>query len=114
MKSVAVMASLAFFASLAGGCSASDDEVEANPGSDSPDGGEPARLSGAFSNLCATCHGPEGRGKDKNPAIPGARDEQGYIARVRSGGGQMPAFDTSLISDAELKADYAWLTTKRN
>ncbi|AKU97926.1 hypothetical protein AKJ09_04590 [Labilithrix luteola] len=113
MKLAQWISSLAIFASLTSACSSSDDVGQPKSGNSAPDGGNTAHLSGAFTNLCATCHGDEGRGKDKNPAIPGTRDEQGYIARVRSGGGPMPAFDSSLISDAELEADYAWLTTKR-
>lgn len=113
MKLAPWISSLAIVASLTSACSSSDDVGQPESGSGAPDGGNAAHLSGAFINLCATCHGDEGRGKDTAPAIPGARDEQGYIARVRSGGGPMPAFDSSLITDAELKADYAWLTTKR-
>ena len=70
-------------------------------------------LSEAFETTCAVCHGPEGKGQKEYPAIPGSKDDSAYIAIVRSGRGDMPASDASRISDAELKADYAWLTTQR-
>ena len=70
-------------------------------------------LSTAFKDVCAVCHGEEGRGKGQYPAIPGTKDESAFIAIVRAGRGDMPATDTARISDAELKADYLWLTTKR-
>ena len=70
-------------------------------------------LSTGFKEVCATCHGEEGRGKGRYPSIPGNKDESAFIAIVRSGRGDMPATDASRISDAELRSDYAWLTTKR-
>jgi mono/diheme cytochrome c family protein len=70
-------------------------------------------LSTSFQNTCARCHGEEGKGKDTYPPIPGTRDEAAFITIVRSGLGEMPASDASQFSDADLKADYLWLTTKR-
>lgn len=70
-------------------------------------------LSTSFKDVCSVCHGEEGRGKGQYPSIPGTKDESAFIAIVRSGRGDMPASDASRISDAELKADYLWLTTKR-
>jgi len=75
-------------------------------------GGSTARLSAAFANLCATCHGAEGRGRASYPSLPGALDEAGYIARVRDGSDGMQAFDATLITDEELRSDYAWLTAR--
>ena len=70
-------------------------------------------LSTAFKDVCAVCHGDEGQGKGEYPPIPGTKDESAFIAIVRAGRGDMPAIDATRISDAELKADYLWLTTKR-
>lgn len=70
-------------------------------------------LSAAFGSNCARCHGAQGLGQGVYPKIPGNKDEATFIAFVRVGKGDMPAFDASKISDADLKADYAWMTTKR-
>lgn len=70
-------------------------------------------LSTGFQDVCAVCHGDEGRGKGQYPAIPGDKDESAFIAIVRAGRGDMPATDATRISDEELKSDYLWLTTKR-
>ncbi|MBX3192306.1 MAG: cytochrome c [Labilithrix sp.] len=68
-------------------------------------------LSAAYVAQCARCHGERGEGTTITfPRLPGrARDEGSFIARVRGGGGPMPAFDESLISDADLKSDFAVL-----
>jgi mono/diheme cytochrome c family protein len=97
------VASMTLFA-----CSAEDDE-NPNP----PSGETSSGLSTSFQSICATCHGPEGKGQAQYPAIPGSKDEAAFIAIVRSGKGDMPANDTSRISETDLKADYLWLTTKR-
>ncbi len=70
-------------------------------------------LSKSFASNCARCHGDEGRGMGIYPQIPGTRDEAAFISIVRSGKGDMPATDASQFPDDTLKADYAWLTTKR-
>jgi len=74
-------------------------------------------LSASFINQCARCHGETGQGQvvsgNNYPVIPGGKDESSFIAIVRAGRGDMPAFDASQITDADLKADYLWLTTKR-
>jgi len=95
-------------ASLAG-CSSSDDGNGSSSGTQQGTSG----LSAAFANNCARCHGPRGEGQGTFPRIPGSRDVDGFIALVRAGKGNMPAFDATKISDADLRADYAWLTTRR-
>jgi mono/diheme cytochrome c family protein len=73
-----------------------------------PDGGP--GLSAAFSRQCSRCHGEKGQGTHLSfPRLPGALDEAQFIATVRAGRNDMPAFDPSLISDADLKADYGVL-----
>lgn len=89
-----------------------DEDPNPNPPRDQTSQ-ETQGLSTAFKDVCAVCHGDEGRGKGQYPAIPGTRDESAFIAIVRSGRGDMPATDESRISEADLKADYLWLTTKR-
>jgi mono/diheme cytochrome c family protein len=99
-------------ASLATGCS-SDDEA-AKPGSSSGSSGQSSSgLSLAFASRCARCHGTTATGQGIYPALPGKLTADAYKAVVRSGRQEMPSFDASQISDADLAADYAWMTTKR-
>lgn len=70
-------------------------------------------LSTSYARSCARCHGDRGEGSGRYPSIPGAKDESAFVALVRAGRDEMPAFSPSDISDADLKADYLWLTTKR-
>ena len=84
--------------------------------SDAPGTTPPAGLSTAYSSNCSRCHGPKGEGAGQFPKIPGTKtDEASYIAAVRGGSAdrRMPAFSASQISDADLKADFVFLTTKR-
>ena len=100
-----------FFAAMIAACS---DDVDPNPNASSGATQTKAdTLSSSFATTCTSCHGDTGLGKAEYPKIPGTRDEASFIAIVRSGKGDMPAFAESRISDAELKADYLWLTTKR-
>lgn len=69
-------------------------------------------LSKAFKNNCASCHGEEGEGSNGVPSLPGKLSQSQFIATVRSGTNEgMPSFKTSVISDADLKSDYAVLKT---
>lgn len=97
---------------LSVGCG-SDDGSTSSSSSSSGTGQSSSGLSAAFGSNCARCHGPKGEGQGIYPRIPGTKDEPTFIAFVRTGKGEMPAFDSSTISDADLKADYAWMTTKR-
>jgi mono/diheme cytochrome c family protein len=69
-------------------------------------------LSAAYSNHCERCHGPSGDGTSAYPRLPGGKDEPAFLAFVRAGKGDMPPFDASQISDADLKADYAILKAR--
>ncbi|MBX3215773.1 MAG: cytochrome c [Labilithrix sp.] len=80
---------------------------------DDPDGSETLTLSASFASTCTKCHGAEGKGQNGYPSIPGNKTESAFIAIVRSGSGDMPATSASQFSDADLKSDYLWLTTKR-
>jgi mono/diheme cytochrome c family protein len=68
-----------------------------------------AVLSQPFQASCATCHGGAGQGTDKYPRIPGTLTEAEFVAKVRSGVREMPAFPADFVSDADLTADYAKL-----
>lgn len=99
-------ASAVFMLALTG-CSSDDTTGDA--------GTATSGLSQAYQNNCARCHGATGLGSGQFPKIPGSKDEAAFIAFVRAGSprGTMTAYSASQISDADLKADYLWLTTKR-
>ncbi|MDX2024505.1 MAG: cytochrome c [Deltaproteobacteria bacterium] len=65
-----------------------------------------ATLSKPFQSNCAACHGGAGEGSAKYPALPGKLSLPEFIAKVRSGINEMPAFAASFISDAQLTADF--------
>lgn len=94
-------------------CSSDDSGSTSSSSSSGSSSATASGLSAAFGSNCAGCHGPKGEGGGAFPRIPGSQTEAGFIARVRSGKGVMPAFSASQISDADLKADYLWLTTQR-
>lgn len=84
--------------------------------SDTTTGPTDASLSSAYASNCTRCHGPKGEGAGQFPKIPGKQgSEAAFIAYVRAGSPdqRMPSFSASQISDADLKADYLWFTTKR-
>lgn len=93
-------------------CSTEDENPAPNKGST---GETTAKLSASYASQCARCHGDEGKGSFQYPALPGARDEASFIALVRQGrsGTLMPSFAATTISDADLKADFLWMTTER-
>lgn len=70
-------------------------------------------LSQAYAENCSRCHGERGEGTDRYPKLPNGKDESTFIAIVRVGRGEMPAFGESQISVDDLRADYRWLTTPR-
>lgn len=72
-----------------------------------PGAAQPAspQLSAQFRAVCATCHGAQGEGKDRYPAIPGKLDAAGFLAKVRSGTENMPPFAADYVPDAVLMAD---------
>lgn len=102
---VAIVASLAFGLMA---CS-SDDTTPAK----ATDGGSTsAALSTSFGTQCSRCHGSTGLGAGKYPRLPGKPDADTFVALVRAGKGEMPAFTTAQISDADLRADFAILAGK--
>jgi mono/diheme cytochrome c family protein len=98
-------------ASLQAACSSDD---AAKPVSSSGSSGQgSAGLSLAFASRCARCHGTTATGQGIYPALPGKLTADAFKAVVRSGRQEMPSFEASQISDADLAADYEWMTTKR-
>jgi len=115
LRAGVAVAFLAMVAVFASGCGSDDSSSSSSgtSGASGTSGTSASGISNAFGSNCARCHGPSGLGQAQYPKLPGNKDEAGFIAIVRSGKGDMPAFSTSNISDADLKADYAWMTTKR-
>lgn len=105
---VGVMTVAALTAYGTAGCSSDDT---------SSDGGTTSSTSAAFKSNCQRCHGAEGAGAGRYPAIPGSRSdsEEKFIALVRAGisGTEMNSYSASQITDADLKSDYAFLKSKR-
>jgi mono/diheme cytochrome c family protein len=66
-------------------------------------------LSSGFASTCAGCHGPTGQGQGPYPAITHIATLQEFVAIVRSGRNQMPAFSVAMVPDDRLAADYAAL-----
>lgn len=111
---VAMMMTATAMTSLAGGCSSSsEDDPSTAPASSGSSGQASSGLSLAFASRCARCHGTTATGQGVYPALPGNLTAAAFAATVRSGRNDMPAFDASQISDAELAADYEWMKTKR-
>ncbi len=69
----------------------------------------PPQLSTPFQKVCGTCHGPYGDGQGKYPSVPGKLDQAAFIALVRKGTENMPAFKSDFVSDAQLASDFAAL-----
>ncbi|MBX3208016.1 MAG: cytochrome c [Labilithrix sp.] len=88
-------------------------DTDGTDDTDDPGGSETLTLSASFASTCTKCHGPEGKGQNGYPSIPGNKTESAFLAIVRSGRGDMPATSAAQFSDADLKSDYLWLTTKR-
>jgi CxxC motif-containing protein (DUF1111 family) len=66
-----------------------------------------ATLPAAFVAQCAGCHGTGARYPDLTRY---AGSEASFLAKVRAGGKEMPAFSPSTIDDATLRKAYAALT----
>ena len=105
MMTRVAMVALALMTAFAGGCSSSEDSGGT--------GTSQAGLSLAYASQCSACHGTTGTGSGTYPSLPGKLTLATYAGVVRTGRGAMPAFGSAQISDADLTADYQWMTTKR-
>ena len=68
-----------------------------------------AGLSTRFQVTCATCHGDDGQGSGRYPAIAHLSPDA-FRAAVRSGKNAMPAFSEADYPDAQLDSDLAALS----
>lgn len=68
-----------------------------------------------FKEKCAGCHPNGGNIMNPKEQIKGMKDPKKITAKIRKGGGGMPAFDQKAISDADNKAiaDYVIKTFKK-
>jgi len=66
-------------------------------------------LSAGFASTCAGCHGPTGQGQGPYPALTRVATLQEFVAIVRGGRKQMPAFSATSVSDDRLASDFAAL-----
>lgn len=115
MRKSMLVVSLAVASAVGSVACGGEDE---NPNPNPPRNQQPTvTLSSGYTTHCARCHGEKGAGQTIAgvfyPALPNGRDEAGYIATVRAGKNDMPAFTATDISDADLKADYAALTAAK-
>lgn len=69
-------------------------------------------MSEPFTKVCSTCHGGAGEGKGAYPPLPGMLSQADFVARVRAGTANMPAFSRELIDDAALARDYQALKAR--
>lgn len=68
-----------------------------------------------FAAKCASCHPNGGNIMNPKETLKGIKDPKKVIKKARTGGGGMPAFDSTAISDADLKqiANYIVKTFKK-
>jgi cytochrome c len=77
--------------------------------------GDVARGASVFADACATCHGDEGEGSKKTPAVVGANalkkyaDDKALFAYLKK---DMPKDDPGSLSDQEYTDVIAWLRSK--
>lgn len=69
-------------------------------------------LSSAFRDGCASCHGGAGEGQGPYPTLPGKLTADEFVAKVRQGSRNMPAYTTGFVSDDVLRTDYAALAKR--
>jgi mono/diheme cytochrome c family protein len=70
--------------------------------------GEPA-----YNRVCRVCHGAEGRGDAAPRLVPFERSAEELLGIVRDGRGDMPPQSARTISDDEVTAVVAYLTSLR-
>jgi quinoprotein glucose dehydrogenase len=60
-----------------------------------------ARARGIYDRSCAACHGPNGAGLNNAPALRNASDFGAVVAKIKTGGVEMPPMAT-LLDDEEI------------
>ena len=67
----------------------------------------------AYNRVCKVCHGAEGRGDAAPRLVPFERSVEELLGIVRDGRGDMPPQSQRTISDDEVTAVVAYLTSLR-
>jgi mono/diheme cytochrome c family protein len=57
----------------------------------------------AFERVCAMCHGDDAKGDQGPSLVPMTLEYDELLAKVRQGGGEMPAISKTKITDDEVK-----------
>jgi mono/diheme cytochrome c family protein len=65
----------------------------------------------AFERVCQVCHGEGAKGGAGPSLVPFDRDVEDVLAIVRDGTGEMPPVSTERVSDDEIRAIVAYLTS---
>lgn len=64
---------------------------------------EPPPGKVAFERVCANCHGEDAKGDQGPSLLPMTMEYDELLAKVRQGGGEMPAISKTKITDDEVK-----------
>src|SRR5437762_451522 len=56
-----------------------------------------------FERVCAECHGEDAKGGQGPSLVPMTMELEELLAKVRAGGGEMPAITKAKMSDDEVK-----------
>jgi mono/diheme cytochrome c family protein len=64
---------------------------------------EPPPGKVAFVRVCAMCHGEDAKGDQGPSLVPMTMEYDELLAKVRQGGGEMPAISKTKITDDEVK-----------
>lgn len=74
----------------------------------------PADAAGVFVEAgCAQCHGLKGEGGVVGPEIWAKEDPKKVLTAVRDGGGGMPAYPPTRLTDEQVAALVAYMTEQR-
>src|SRR4051812_20760632 len=72
-------------------------------------GQEPHPGQAPYDRVCQICHGAGGKGHAAPALVPFSMAVDELLIRVREGGGEMPPFSESRVSDDEVKQMAAYL-----
>jgi mono/diheme cytochrome c family protein len=64
---------------------------------------EPPSGKVVFERVCATCHGSDAKGDQGPGLVPMTMEYDELLAKVRQGGGEMPAISKTKVTDDEVK-----------
>ena len=74
---------------------------------------EPPPGKAHYERVCAGCHGQNAQGDVGPSLVPMTMDYDELLARVRQGGGEMPAISTTTLSDEQVKQVLEYLKSLR-